>query len=137
MVSKQEHMFCSDLRAQETLGCQLTGPPVLPHLGFCEVFILNAYNNITTITNGFMTFTYLLCVDLPAAEHNRETKYTMTDCHKLNVQQQSTIMICHWQAITHLIKRVLGFHVCMIVVDSYDDMLKVLRQETSSETCTS
>lgn len=87
MVSKQEHMFYSDLRAQAALGCQLTGPPVLPLLGFCAVFILYAYNNITTITNGFMTYTYLLCVDIPAAEHNRETKHTMTDCHKLNVQQ--------------------------------------------------
>lgn len=70
MVSKQEHMFCSDLRAQATLGCLLTGPPVLPLLHFCAVFILNAYNNITTITNRFMTYTYLPCVGLPAAEHN-------------------------------------------------------------------
>lgn len=77
MVSKQEHMFCSDLRAQATLGrsCgQRTGPPVLPLLGFCAVFILNAYNNIATITNRFMTYTYLPCVDLPATEQNRETK---------------------------------------------------------------
>lgn len=54
---------------------------------FCAVFILYAYNSITTITNGFMTYTYLLCVDIPAAKHNRETKHTMTNCHKLNVQQ--------------------------------------------------
>lgn len=53
----------------------------------CAVFILNAYNNITTITNRFMTYTYLPCVGLPAAEHNRETKHTVTNCNKLNVQQ--------------------------------------------------
>lgn len=87
MASEQEHMFCSDLRAQATLGCHLTGPPVMSLLVFCEVFILNAYNNIRTIINRFMTYTYLPCVDLPAAEHNRETKNTMTNCNKLNVQQ--------------------------------------------------
>lgn len=53
----------------------------------CEVFILNAYNNITSIINRFMTYTYLPCVDLTAAEHIRETKNTVTNCNKLNVQQ--------------------------------------------------